>query len=41
VGRVTAEDYTSTLPRKRMGAAVLLSDPSGRALIVEPTYKDY
>ena len=24
-----------------MGAAVLLSDPSGRVLLVEPTYKDY
>lgn len=34
-------DYTATLPAKRMGAAVLLSDESGRALIVEPTYKPY
>ena len=34
-------DYTATLPRKRMGAAVLLSDHDGRVLLVEPTYKDY
>ena len=36
-----ADDYTATLPRKRMGAAVLFTDPEGRILIVEPTYKDY
>ncbi|GAA2669581.1 hypothetical protein [Actinoplanes palleronii] len=24
------EDWTATLPRKRMGARVLLSDPAGR-----------
>jgi 8-oxo-dGTP pyrophosphatase MutT (NUDIX family) len=36
---VTVEEFTSTLPRKRMGAAVLLSDLSGRVLLVEPTYK--
>lgn len=34
-------DYTATLPRKRMGAGVLLSDPAGRVLIVEPVYKPY
>lgn len=34
-------DYTATLPRKRMGAGVLLSDADGRVLLVEPTYKDY
>ncbi|MFC4068597.1 NUDIX domain-containing protein [Actinoplanes subglobosus] len=34
-------DYTATLPRKRIGAGVLLSDGRGRALICEPTYKDY
>lgn len=34
-------DFTTTLPRKRMGAAVLLSDADGRVLLVEPTYKDY
>ncbi|MEU8376488.1 MULTISPECIES: NUDIX hydrolase [unclassified Micromonospora] len=34
-------DYTATLPRKRMGAAVLITDAAGRALLVEPVYKDY
>ncbi|MEV8509706.1 NUDIX hydrolase [Actinoplanes sp. NPDC051475] len=34
-------DYTATLPRKRMGAGVLLSDDQGRSLLVEPSYKDY
>ncbi|MEV4639815.1 NUDIX hydrolase [Actinoplanes sp. NPDC049548] len=38
---MTNADYTATLPRKRMGAAVLLSDGRGRVLLVEPTYKDY
>ena len=33
-------DFTATLPRKRMGAGVLLSDHRGRVLLVEPTYKD-
>jgi 8-oxo-dGTP pyrophosphatase MutT (NUDIX family) len=32
-------DFTATLPRKRMGAGVLLSDAQGRMLLVEPTYK--
>jgi 8-oxo-dGTP pyrophosphatase MutT (NUDIX family) len=36
-----SDDYTETLPRKRMGAAVLLTDEMGRVLLVEPTYKDY
>ena len=36
-----SNDFTATLPRKRMGAAVLLSDDRGRVLLVEPTYKDY
>lgn len=35
------EDYTATLPRKRMGAGLLLTDPTGRVLLVEPTYKPY
>ena len=35
------DDFTATLPRKRMGAGVLLSDPNGRVLLVEPSYKDY
>ncbi|MGW4464526.1 NUDIX domain-containing protein [Micromonospora sp. NPDC004704] len=34
-------DYTATLPRKRMGSAVLLRDREDRILLVEPTYKDY
>jgi 8-oxo-dGTP diphosphatase len=34
-------DYTATLPRKRMGSAVLLRDRDGRILLVEPVYKDY
>ncbi len=40
-GAVTSGDYTATLARKRMGAGVLLSDPTGRILIAEPTYKPY
>lgn len=32
-------DFTAGLPRKRMGAGVLLSGPAGRVLLVEPTYK--
>lgn len=35
------DDYTATLPRKRMGSAVLLRDRDERILLVEPTYKDY
>ncbi|MCO8275166.1 NUDIX hydrolase [Actinoplanes sp. TRM 88003] len=35
------DDFTGTLPRKRMGAGALLSDDRGRVLLVEPTYKDY
>jgi 8-oxo-dGTP diphosphatase len=34
-------DYMASLARKRMGAAVLFTDPAGRVLLVEPTYKDY
>jgi 8-oxo-dGTP diphosphatase len=34
-------DYTATLPRKRMGSAVLLRDPLDRILLVEPVYKPY
>ena len=33
------DDFTATLPRKRMGAGVLLSHSRGRVLLVEPTYK--
>lgn len=35
------DDFTATLPRKRMGAGALLTDERGRVLLVEPTYKDY
>jgi len=34
-------DYTASLPRKRIGAGVVLLDPQGRVLLVEPTYKPY
>lgn len=34
-----ANDYTATLPRKRMAAAVLLRDPTNRILLVDPVYK--
>jgi 8-oxo-dGTP diphosphatase len=37
----TPGDFTATLPRKRMGSAVLLRDVGNRILIVEPTYKDH
>jgi 8-oxo-dGTP diphosphatase len=36
-----SDDFTATLPRKRMGAGALLTDDRGRMLLVEPTYKDY
>jgi len=36
-----SDDFTATLPRKRMGAAALLTDDQGRVLLVEPTYKNY
>jgi 8-oxo-dGTP diphosphatase len=35
------EDFTATLPRKRMGAGALLTDDRGRLLLVEPTYQPY
>jgi 8-oxo-dGTP diphosphatase len=38
---VASQDYTATLPRKRMAAGVLFRDPAGRVLLVEPTYKDH
>ncbi|GAA3256816.1 NUDIX domain-containing protein [Dactylosporangium siamense] len=37
----STDDYTATLPRKRMGAGVCLRDAAGRVLLVEPTYKDH
>lgn len=33
------QDFTRTLPAKRMGAGVLFFDAMGRLLLVEPTYK--
>lgn len=38
---MTASDYTATLPRKRVGAGVLLSDQFGRVLLVEPAHRPY
>ncbi|WP_370518906.1 NUDIX domain-containing protein [Micromonospora sp. AMSO12t] len=32
-------DFTAGLPRKRMGAGLLVTDPAGRVLLVEPAYK--
>lgn len=32
--------WLASLPRKRMGAGVLVQDVEGRVLVVEPTYKD-
>jgi len=37
----SAGDHTATLPAKRMGAGVLFTDPVGRVLLVEPTYRDH
>ncbi|WP_239166360.1 NUDIX domain-containing protein [Actinoplanes italicus] len=34
-------DWTATLPRKRIGAGVLLRDQRERVLLVEPTYKSH
>lgn len=33
-------DYTATLPRKRMGAGAVFTDPDGHVLLVECAYKD-
>ncbi|MEU8665246.1 NUDIX hydrolase [Actinoplanes philippinensis] len=38
---MTTADFTAALPRKRMGAGLLLCDDRGRTLLVEPTYKDH
>jgi 8-oxo-dGTP diphosphatase len=37
---VSSESESNTLPRKRVGAGVLLRNASGDVLLVEPTYKD-
>jgi 8-oxo-dGTP diphosphatase len=37
---MTEQDFTATLPRKRMAAAVLFTNGADRVLLVEPTYKD-
>ncbi len=34
-----SDDFTATLPRKRMAAGVLFCDDRGRVLLVEPAYK--
>ena len=36
---MTLSEFMAGLPRKRMGAGVLLTDPAGRFLLVEPSYK--
>ena len=33
---MSPQDRTASLPRKRMGAGVLLPDSAGRVLLVEP-----
>jgi 8-oxo-dGTP diphosphatase len=38
---VVSVDWTATLPRKRMGAGVLLCDGRERVLLVEPAYKPH
>jgi ADP-ribose pyrophosphatase YjhB (NUDIX family) len=35
------DDFTATLPRKRMGAGALLTDERDRVLLVEPAYKSH
>ncbi|HWS35603.1 MAG TPA: NUDIX hydrolase [Actinoplanes sp.] len=35
----TGSDFYAALPRKRMGAGILFTDPGGRVLLVEPAYK--
>ncbi|MDP9792704.1 8-oxo-dGTP pyrophosphatase MutT (NUDIX family) [Catenuloplanes nepalensis] len=35
------EDFTATLPRKRMSTGLLFRDERGRVLLVEPSYKPY
>jgi hypothetical protein len=34
-------DFTAALPRKRMGAGLLLTDHRDWALLVEPAYQEY
>lgn len=36
---LSQEDYTASLPKKRMGAGCLFFDQEGRILLVKPTYK--
>lgn len=38
-GRSVSEQYYKSLPRRRMGAGMLIVDDVGRPLLVEPTYK--
>lgn len=35
------KEYYESLPRRRMGAGVLLLNGSGKVLLVEPTYKEH
>jgi len=34
-------EFLATLPRRRIGAAALIRDRSGRICLVEPTYKEF
>lgn len=36
---IEPSDYDKTLPRKRMGAGMLITDETGNVLLVDPTYK--
>ena len=36
---VTEADFIASLPRRYVGSGVLITDPLGRVLMVEPTYK--
>lgn len=39
-GLVPPNEYYRTLPRRRLGAGVLITDDAGRVLLLETTYKD-
>ena len=34
-------EFLATLPRRRLGAAALIRDQSGKICLVEPTYKEF
>lgn len=37
---IPTDEYYRGLPRRRLGAGVLITDPEGRVLLLETTYKD-